>query len=67
MSFFDIYNFDGALFVDKTHDGVIIVNSHFTLDGVKAFRNGLHVYSIDFVYSLVAFGPDYERFLNEMS
>jgi len=67
MPFFNIYNFDGALFVDKTSDGVIVLNTHFTLDGTKALRNGLHVYSVDFIHSIVAFGPDYERFVNEMS
>ena len=67
MSFFNIHNYDGALFVEKTDDGVQIVNSHFTLDGNKAMRNGLHVYTIDFVSQLVGFGPDYERFKDEMS
>ena len=67
MSFFDIHDYDGALFVEKTDDGVQIVNSHFTLDGYKAMRNGLHVYTIDFISQLVGFGPDYQRFKDEMS
>ena len=62
MEFFDLYGYDGSLYVEKTDDGVTILVTHFTLDGNKAMKDNLHVYTVDFKAKVVALGPDYDDF-----
>ena len=59
MPYFNVKDFDAAIFVKKTATGVKVDGQEHIIDGDKVIELGLHIYTINFESKSIQIGKDY--------